>query len=70
MAIDRRSLVTRHNIRWDHPTGRVALGNGEFCFGSRIDDSGGKIVSTQRRPRPLRRRVKGPQAATTLSPAA
>ena len=34
MAIDRRSLVTRHNIRWDHPTGRVALGNGEFCFGS------------------------------------
>ena len=34
MAIDRRSLVTRHNIRWDDPTGRVALGNGEFCFGA------------------------------------
>ena len=38
MTIDRRTLVTRHNIAWHEPTGRVALGNGEFCFG--VDGTG------------------------------
>jgi hypothetical protein len=32
--IDRHALVTRHNIVWNEPAGRLALGNGEFCFGA------------------------------------
>lgn len=32
--IDRQALVTRHNLTWNDPAGRVALGNGEFCFGT------------------------------------
>jgi hypothetical protein len=32
--IDRQVLVTRHNICWNDAAGRVALGNGEFCFGA------------------------------------
>lgn len=34
MAIDRRALVSRHNVEWNKPAGIVALGNGEFCFGA------------------------------------
>ncbi|HRZ83624.1 MAG TPA: hypothetical protein P5069_14305, partial [Candidatus Hydrogenedentes bacterium] len=30
--IDRRALVTRHNIEWNELTGQIPLGNGEFCF--------------------------------------
>lgn len=30
--IDRQALVTRHNITWNDPAGRLPLGNGEFCF--------------------------------------
>jgi hypothetical protein len=33
-AIDRHVLVTRHNITWNEVAGRLALGNGEFCFGA------------------------------------
>jgi hypothetical protein len=33
-AIDRHALVTRHNISWNEVTGRLPLGNGEFCFGA------------------------------------
>ena len=36
--IDRQALVTRHNIAWHDAAGRIALGNGEFCFGT--DGSG------------------------------
>ena len=32
--IDRQALVTRHNITWNDAAGRIALGNGEFCFGT------------------------------------
>jgi len=32
--IDRHALVTRHNISWDKLTGRLPLGDGEFCFGA------------------------------------
>ena len=32
--IDRHALVTRHNIEWNQVDGRLALGNGEFCFGA------------------------------------
>ena len=38
MTIDRRSVVARHNIEWNDPAGRIALGNGEFCFG--VDGTG------------------------------
>lgn len=31
-AIDRRALVTRHNLEWNELHGQVPLGNGEFCF--------------------------------------
>jgi len=34
VPIDRQALVTRHNICWNDAAGRVALGNGEFCFGA------------------------------------
>jgi hypothetical protein len=34
VPIDRQALVTRHNISWNDAAGRVALGNGEFCFGA------------------------------------
>lgn len=30
--IDRHALVTRHNITWNNPAGKIPLGNGEFCF--------------------------------------
>jgi hypothetical protein len=33
-AIDRRALVARHAITWNDVCGRLALGNGEFCFGA------------------------------------
>ena len=36
--IDRHALVARHNIQWDQVDGRLALGNGEFCFG--VDGTG------------------------------
>jgi hypothetical protein len=32
--LDRHALVTRHNITWNEFTGRLPLGNGEFCFGA------------------------------------
>lgn len=32
--IDRHALVSRHNITWNEVSGRVPLGNGEFCFGA------------------------------------
>ena len=32
--IDRRALVSRHNITWPDSGGRIPLGNGEFCFGA------------------------------------
>jgi hypothetical protein len=38
MRIDRQALVSRHKIEWGDPTGRLALGNGEFCFG--VDGTG------------------------------
>ena len=31
-AIDRYSVVTRHNIEWNELHGQMPLGNGEFCF--------------------------------------
>lgn len=33
-GIDRHALVTRHAIHWNDVSGRLALGNGEFCFGA------------------------------------
>lgn len=30
--IDRHALVTRHTVEWNVLTGRIPLGNGEFCF--------------------------------------
>ena len=38
LPIDRHALVSRHNITWNEPAGRLALGNGEFCFG--VDGTG------------------------------
>ncbi|MDO4558666.1 MAG: hypothetical protein Q4C47_06855, partial [Planctomycetia bacterium] len=32
--IDRYTLVNRHRIEWNDPTGVIPLGNGEFCFGA------------------------------------
>ncbi len=32
--IDRHAVVTRHNITWNDASGRLPLGNGEFCFGA------------------------------------
>ena len=32
--IDRHAVVTRHNITWNNVSGRLPLGNGEFCFGA------------------------------------
>jgi hypothetical protein len=37
-AIDRHAVVARHAIHWNEAAGRLALGNGEFCFG--IDGTG------------------------------
>lgn len=34
IAIDRHALVARLAIHWNDATGRLALGNGEFCFGA------------------------------------
>jgi hypothetical protein len=31
-GIDRKALVSRHNIEWNEPRGQIPLGNGEFCF--------------------------------------
>lgn len=36
--IDRRAVVTRHNIVWNDVAGRLPLGNGEFCVG--VDGTG------------------------------
>jgi hypothetical protein len=30
--INRRALVTRHDIEWNDLAGQIPLGNGEFCF--------------------------------------
>jgi hypothetical protein len=46
--IDREALVTRHNIQWNDATGRIPLGNGEFCFnadGTGLQTFGGNIMS-------------------------
>ncbi len=46
--IDRHALVTRHNIEWNDPAGRVPLGNGEFCFtadGTGLQTFGGNSMS-------------------------
>jgi hypothetical protein len=31
-ALDRRAIVTRHDIEWNDAEGQIPLGNGEFCF--------------------------------------
>jgi len=38
VRIDRRRVVARHKIEWNELDGRLALGNGEFCFG--VDGTG------------------------------
>lgn len=38
MRINRQTLVKRHNLAAEEPSGRWALGNGEFCFG--VDGTG------------------------------
>ncbi len=46
--IDRHALVTRHNIEWNDVTGRMPLGNGEFCFtadGTGLQTFGGNSMS-------------------------
>ncbi|MDI1251329.1 MAG: hypothetical protein PSV13_20885 [Lacunisphaera sp.] len=46
--IDRRALVTRHNIAWDDLRGQIPLGNGEFCFnadGTGLQTFGGNTMS-------------------------
>ena len=32
--IDRHAVVARHDIIWNDVSGRLPLGNGEFCFGA------------------------------------
>jgi len=46
--IDRHALVTRHNIEWNDPTGKIPLGNGEFCFtadGTGLQTFGGNCMA-------------------------
>ncbi len=46
--IDRLALVTRHNIEWNDLTGKIPLGNGEFCFtadGTGLQTFGGNSMS-------------------------
>jgi hypothetical protein len=46
--IDRHALVMRHNIEWNDVTGRIPLGNGEFCFttdGTGLQTFGGNSMS-------------------------
>ena len=46
--IDRHALVTRHNITWDDLSGRLPLGNGEFCFtadGTGLQTFGGNSMA-------------------------
>lgn len=46
--IDRHALVTRHNVEWDDPLGRIPLGNGEFCFtadGTGLQTFGGNSLA-------------------------
>ncbi len=46
--IDRRALVTRHNIEWDDARGEIPLGNGEFVFnadGTGLQTLGGATFS-------------------------
>jgi hypothetical protein len=46
--INRHALVTRHNIEWNDATGRMPLGNGEFCFtadGTGVQTFGGNSMS-------------------------
>lgn len=46
--IDRHALVTRHNINWNDPTGKIPLGNGEFCFtadGTGLQTFGGNSMA-------------------------
>jgi len=48
LPIDRHRLVTRHNIDWNDPAGRIPLGNGEFCFtadGTGLQTFGGNSMS-------------------------
>ena len=47
-GIDRHALVSRHDIRWDEPTGEVPLGNGEFCVsvdGTGLQTLGGNTMA-------------------------
>ncbi len=46
--INRHALVTRHNIEWNDVSGRIPLGNGEFCFtadGTGLQTFGGNSMS-------------------------
>jgi len=46
--IDRKALVTRHNIGWNDVNGQIPLGNGEFCFnadGTGLQTFGGNTMS-------------------------
>ena len=46
--IDRRALVTRHDIKWNEVAGQIPLGNGEFCFnadGTGLQTFGGNSMS-------------------------
>ena len=47
-AIDRKALVTRHNIEWNDVAGEIPLGNGEFVFnadGTGLQTYGGNTMS-------------------------
>lgn len=46
--IDRHALVTRHNVEWNDVTGKMPLGNGEFCFtadGTGLQTFGGNSMA-------------------------
>ena len=47
--IDRKALITRHNIRWGwEERGQIPMGNGEFCFnvdGTGLQTFGGNTMS-------------------------
>jgi len=49
LPIDRKALVTRHNIRWGwEERGQIPMGNGEFCFnvdGTGLQTFGGNTMS-------------------------
>jgi len=48
-TIDRKALVSRHNIRWGwEERGQIPIGNGEFCFnvdGTGLQTFGGNTMS-------------------------